>query len=250
MRKEDLDGQELHVDPSHHVTLATMNNIGIHAVNAPNLLTSPASQTASSEQQTIVQSRANIEGLYTINQHSATSPQFQISRHVPEGMVRHISESILRENIARDGLNRDSTLREGLTRENITAQQTMARHLNENSDVRLQENIGRHLVESPHLASDAIRRQISETAVAQPTREVQDQQQQQQQTLPQGMTVEAEGNIPVSTRGLQLLSHGVLPGNLQFTTLLNSDLVAIGEAVIRNQNGIPTMFQQKFGPTQ
>lgn len=234
MRKDDLEGTELHVDASHHVTLAAMNNLGIHAVNASNLLASPASQTSSSEQQTIVQSRANIEGLYTINQHSATSPQFQISRHVPEGMVRHISETILRENITR-----------GETREGLTSQQTLVRHLTD-------ENIARHhIVDATQLTTEALRRQISEAAVAQPVRETDQtqQQQQQQQTLPQGMTVEAEGTIPVSTRGLQLLPHGVLPGNLQFTTLLNSDLVAIGEAVIRNQNGIPTMFQQKFGPT-
>ena len=65
--------------------------------------------------------------------------------------------------------------------------------------------------------------------------------------------METEGGIPVSTRGLQLLApaHGVLPANLQFTALLNSDFVAIGEAVIRNQNGIPTaIFPQKFGPAQ
>ena len=67
------------------------------------------------------------------------------------------------------------------------------------------------------------------------------------------MTVDQDGNITTSGRGLHLLSQGVLPGQLagqlQFTTLLNSDIIAIGEDVIRqNRNGVlPAMFQQKFG---
>ena len=223
MRKDEIEGQEMQVDPSqHHVTLATMNSLGLQQA----LISSPTQQTVTSEQQQALV-RSGIETLYSINQHNANSPQFQISRHIPENMVRHISENMLRDNLSRD---------------NIT-QQTMNRHVVDTS-----ENLNRpHLVESPHMASnESIRRQISDTTGAQP-REVQEQQQQQQQqTLPPGMTVEAEGNVPVSRGGLHLLSQGVLPGSLQFTTLLNSDLVAIGEAVIRNQNGIPTMFQQKY----
>ena len=144
-----------------------------------------------------------------------------------DNLVRQISENLLRENI---------TVREN--RESIT-RDAITQH-----DARLQEIPRHHLVESPNL-NDALRRQLTEASgtVTTQTREVEEQQtQQQQQTIPQALTVEAEGSIPV-TRSLQLIHQGVLPGNLQFTALLNSDLVAIGD--IRN-SGIPAMFQQKF----
>ena len=217
-----------------------MGNLALQTVSATTLISSPT-QAVTSEQQSLAQSRANLDTLYSINHHTASSPQFQIStRHVPDNMVRHISESLLRENMARE-----NTLRENINREDIA--HNMTRHLSDSGEARMQETLNRHhLVESPQLSTESLRRHITDGTVGQNSREVQEQQ----QTLPQGLTtVEAEGNIPVS-RGLQLLSHGVLPGNLQFTALLNSDLVAIGEAVIRNQNGIPTMFQQKFGPPQ
>lgn len=221
--------QEIDLEPpAHHVTLATMNSLGLQ----PTLIASPTQQAVSSEQQNMSQARSGIETLYSINQHTAGSPQFQISRHIPENMVRHLSESMLRDSMVRDTLNRDNNMRDNMNRENLATSQNMTRHIDSG-----EENINRQL------------RQITENSANQQTREVQEQQQQQQQQgLPASITVEA-GEIPVS-RGLHLLSQGVLPGSLQFTTLLNSDLVAIGEAVIRNQSGIPTMFQQKFGPAQ
>ena len=197
-----------------------MSNLALQTVNGSTYLSSPNSQDGNSDQQ---QSRTTLETLYTINPHSGNSPQFQIqTRQVPESVVRQINESILRESLARE-----NTLREN--------SQGVVRHLTTEESNHLQETLDRQL-ESTQLNSETLRRQIVDAA-------------QHQQDLPHGITVEAEGNIPVSSRGLQLFTQGVLPGNLQFTTLLNSDLVAIGEAVIRNQNGMP-IFQQRFGPSQ
>ncbi|XP_065673798.1 zinc finger and BTB domain-containing protein 24 [Hydra vulgaris] len=217
-RKDDIDSQDC-IDPSqHHITLATMSNLALQTVNGSTYLTSPNSQDGSGDQQ---QTRTTLETLYTINQHSGNSPQFQIARQVPESVVRQINESILRESLARESNLRESS-------------QSVIRQLTTEETNHLQETLDRQL-ESTQLNSESLRRQIDAA--------------QHQQDLPHGITVEAEGNIPVSNRGLQLFTQGVLPGNLQFTTLLNSDLVAIGDTVIRSQNGMP-IFQQRYGPTQ
>ena len=217
LRKEELDAQEIHVDPSQgHVTL-TMGNLALQAINAPTLIASP--------QQGPGGERAELE-LYS---------NFQISRQqLQENIVRQIGQ-IPNDSFLRDSINAREN-RDTITRDAITQH-----------DARVQEIPRHHIVESPSL-NDAIRRQLSEATggVTPQTRDPQEQSHQQQaQPLPQAITVEAEGNIPVSTRGLQLIHQGVLPGNLQFTALLNSDLVAIIDTVIRNQNPIPAMFQHK-----
>lgn len=180
--------------------------------------------TVTSDQQALVAgSRGNIESLYTINhasqqqQGGSGSPQFQISRANQETLVRN--EQLLREHLA------------AAAREAGSAQGTTA---DASTESRIQEAISRQLTENAGQQGRA--------------GELDD---------PQGttiaMTVDADGNITTSGRGLQLLSQGVIPGQLagqlQFTTLLNSDIIAIGEDVIR-QNRLPAMFQQKFGPTQ
>ena len=62
-------------------------NMGLQQHGGGLLVPSPNSHTTSQVEHTIVQTRApTLESLYTINQ-SVTSPQFQITRHVPEGKI-------------------------------------------------------------------------------------------------------------------------------------------------------------------
>ena len=201
-----------------HVTIANLGQMTLQsALLQPG---SPSQQTivTSEQQQALVAaSRANLEALYTIN-HAAQgadgSPQFQISRTNQETLARN---ELLREHLVAVA-----------ARESSAEQATV-----DATDTRIQEAISRQLTEN---ASQHDRGELDD---------------QQGTTI--AMTVDADGNITTSGRGLQLLSQGVLPGQLagqlQFTTLLNSDIIAIGEDVIR-QNRLPAMFQQKFGPTQ
>jgi len=202
------------------VTIASL----IQTVNPPNLqIPSSPSQSVTSEQQAMAAaaSRGGLEALYTIN-HSGqgSGSQFQIARTTQDALARN--EQILREHLSREGMAREVTV-VAAARDDGQVDGTQ----------------------------EAITRQLDEA---------QQQQQQQQQnreldeqaTTITTMTVDADGNITSAPgRGL-LLSQGVLPGHLQFTTLLNSELITIGEDVIRNsRNGVlPAIFQQKFGPTQ
>lgn len=239
-----MDGSDL--VESHHVTLANLGTMAIQTVNAPTLISSSPPQGVSSEQQIVAASRGNIETLYTINQTTGSgSPQFQINRQTQETLVRQVNEQLLREQLARENLNRESVNRDSES----TAQAILTRHLSETGEART--------IETTHLTAESLRRQLNESAGTRELDEQQQQQQDQQQSEPGTTTIthamiDADGNLSGSGRGLHLLSQGVLPGHLQFTTLLNSDLVAIGEAVIRNPNanGVPAMFQQKFGPAQ
>lgn len=167
-------------------------------------------------------SRGNLEALYTINhsgQGSGSPQQFQISRPTQETLVRN--EQLLREHLTREGMAREVT---------VTA---------------AARDVAGGQVEG---AQEAMTRQLDEAQQQQQNRELDEQQ----ATTITTMTVDADGNITGAPgRGL-LLSQGVLPGHLQFTTLLNSELITIGEDVIRNsRNGVlPAIFQQKFGPAQ
>lgn len=253
--------QEMIIDAQHgQVTLTPLSSIGISSlqtVPAPALISTPVSDVVSSDHQQIVQSRANVEALYAINHHTATSPQFQMTRHVSESMVRHMSESMLRENLARENLARENLLRtDALSRESLARQGLqITEHLTtvvSEGDSRLRlttaDETSRHLVESPHLTNENLRRHLAENGAVVQEVQVDD---------PAHLALEAEGNIAVSHAGRPTAVHlfpqsaiGNLPGNLQFTTLLNSDLIAIGETVVRNQaQVVPTMFQ-KFGAPQ
>ena len=221
MRKENIETSEIPLDG--HVAIANLNSMTLQSAllhpSSPSQQNITANVT-SDQQALVAASRGNIESLYTINHSSqqqggSGSPQFQISRANQETLVRN--EQLLREHLVT--VARDSSNAHGSA-----------------ADVSTESRI-----------QEAISRQLTENA-AQGRIELDD---------PQGttiaMTVDADGNITTSSRGLQLLSQGVLPGQLagqlQFTTLLNSDIIAIGEDVIR-QNRLPAMFQQKFGPAQ
>lgn len=223
MRKENIETTEIPLDG--HVSIANLPMTLQSALLHPS---SPSQQnvnaTVTSDQQALVAaSRGNIESLYTINhasqqQGGSGSPQFQISRANQETLVRN--EQLLREHLAA-AVARDAGNAQGATADAST-------------ESRIQEAISRQLTENAGQQGRAG-----------------DLDDPQGTTI--AMTVDADGNITTSGRGLQLLSQGVLPGQLagqlQFTTLLNSDIIAIGEDVIR-QNRLPAMFQQKFGPTQ
>lgn len=223
------------------MTLANLSSMAIQTVNPPTLISSSPPQGVTSEQHVVSASRGNIETLYINQATGSGSPQFQINRQTQDTIVRQVNEQLLREQLSRET---------AAGRETESAQAMLNRHLSENAEARS--------LESPHMSTESIRRQISESGAVSQARELDEEQQQQEQQHQQGataithMTVDADGNLTSSGRGLHLLSQGVLPGHLQFTTLLNSDLVAIGEAVIRNPNanGVPAMFQQKFGPAQ
>lgn len=248
MRKDSLDASDLTVD-AHHVTLANLGTMAIQAVNNPALISSPPPHGGNSDEQQIVGAgRTNIEALY-INGGggSAGSPQFQLNRQTQETLVRHVNEQLLREHLAREqNLNNQQQQQQ---------RESGVRVLDNSVQETTQAIINRHLAaaaaaatgENDDNASETLRQQISESTQ---TQELEDQQ--SGNTITHTMTVDADGNLTSSGRGLHLLSQSLLPGHLQFTTLLNSELVTIGEAVIRNPNanGVPSMFQHKFAPTQ